>query len=92
MKTLFALTPKNAGAIARYAKLAGNTPPEFLNQFLDDCLPVVFEGDAENHLTNLEYILHRSHQVLGVADAIRRGSGRPRLTGTDYPQRAAWRS
>lgn len=59
MKTIIELTPGNAAALTKYAALAGRTPAEFLNQYLEENMVAVFEnpraGDLESHLANLEY-------------------------------------
>src|ERR1700675_2909246 len=53
------LTPQNTAALAKYAALAGHTPTEFLNRYLEENMVALFEnqraGDLESHLANLEY-------------------------------------
>ena len=53
------LTPANAAALTKYATLAGHTPAEFLNEYLENNMVALFEnhrsGDLESHLGNLEY-------------------------------------
>ena len=51
--------PQNTAALAKYAALAGHTPTEFLNRYLEENKVALFEnqraGDLESHLANLEY-------------------------------------
>jgi hypothetical protein len=53
------LTPANSAALTKYAALAGRTPTEFLNRYLDDNMVALFEnirsGELESHLSALEY-------------------------------------
>ena len=53
------LTPGNAAALTQYAALAGQTPGEFLNEYLSDNMVALFEnprsGELESHLGNIEY-------------------------------------
>jgi hypothetical protein len=59
MKTTIELTPDNAAALAKYAALAGDTPAEFLNRYLEGNMVPLFEnpksGELESHLATLEY-------------------------------------
>jgi hypothetical protein len=53
------LTPENAAALTKYAALAGHTPTEFLNRYLEDNMVALFEnirsGELESHLCSLEF-------------------------------------
>lgn len=53
------LTPANSAALTKYAALAGHTPTEFLNEYLQSNMVTLFEnirsGELESHLASLEY-------------------------------------
>lgn len=53
------LTPENTAALAKYAALAGCSPAEFLNEYLESNMVALFEdirsGELEGHLASLEY-------------------------------------
>jgi len=53
------LTPENSAALTKYAALAGQTPGEFLNRYLEDNMVALFEnlrsGELESHLCSLEF-------------------------------------
>jgi hypothetical protein len=80
MRTTFKLNSKNVRTVTQYAKRAGLTPTEFLNRYLEDSMPVIFELRYEDHLTRLENIFERTHQCLSIAGIIRLGTDRKRLT------------
>jgi hypothetical protein len=79
MRTTFKLSPKNVRTVTQYAKGAGLTPTEFLNRYLEDSMPVIFELRFEDHLTKLENIFERAHQFLSIAGIIRLGTDRKRV-------------
>ena len=80
MRTTFKLNSKNVRTVTQYVKRAGLTPTEFLNRYLEDSMPVIFELRYEDHLTRLENIFERTHQFLSIASIIRLGTDRKRLT------------
>src|SRR6478672_1092196 len=53
------LTPENSAGLTKYAALTGQTPAEFLNEYLQSNMVALFEnirsGELESHLCSLEF-------------------------------------
>jgi hypothetical protein len=79
------LTEENSAALTKYAALAGHTPGEFLNGYLQDNMLPLFENprssELESHLGNLEYHTRADAERV-VAWMEKRGTGRPQGAAT----------